>query len=254
VKKNMPQPDRANRGQTGEVQPGQQQARAEDEPSATNVVVEAVATSTVKEAEASREDLEKQNALEKFLEEWQSAMDDNDDARIRAESMKIMRHPDPEVRKHAVDGFSWIGAKGLVPLAEMMYDRNRSVARQAAEAWMDEMREMKDDATKAEILGLAAAGGVDRLDEETFNELLSLFDDLPEHLAAKQIYDLLQTSQKPDYIESMLDALGFIIQPDEPFGETFTEEVKTIIEDWLKNPENADEPEDKEDGNDTDDD
>jgi len=239
AKKNTSQTGRVPRVETGEAQPGpQHETRGDGETPADPVATNAAATAAANTgAELTGGEPDKTDALKAFLEEWQNAMDDNDDARIHAESAKLMKHPDPEVRKHAVDGFAWIGLKGLVPLAEMMYDRDPEVARNAAEAWLEEIADMKDDASKAEILGLAGAN-VDRLDEETFAELLAAFDEIPEHLAAQQIYAMLQTSQNPSYIEEMLDALQFIVQPDEPFGETFTLAAKKAIEEWIEQNKN----------------
>jgi len=248
VNKQMPQPERVKIPQTTETQPAQPPPGAEAEtPVAAKVPETAAATNTpdttAPQAGPHTSPAQK-STLEAFLEEWQSAMDDNDDARIREESLRLMKHPDPEVRGHAVDGFSWIGALGLVPLADMMYDPNREVARKAAEAWLEEMRDMKDGATKAEILGLAASNA-DRLDAETFSELLSAFDDLPEHLAAKQLLDMLKSCQKPEYISEILEAFDFIIQHD----ESFEDKAKAIpvIEAWLKDPANIQKPEDKDD-------
>ena len=193
-------------------------------------------TAAVSRAELE-EEREKARRLEAILETWQAAMDENDNEAIRVESIKLMRHLDPEVRASAVEGFAWIGPKGLVPLTEMLRDRAPEVAKEAAEAWLSEMRDLEDGATKAELLGLAAAV-VDSLDEETLLEILDMFSAMPEILAARQVYEMLLSSKNPDYIREMLDTLNFIMQPEVDFGEVLTEAAKQTMEKWLEEHKN----------------
>ncbi len=207
-------------------------------PQPTDAVTRATtqATAPTTNAELSAEDIAN-NKREAILEPWQSAMDDDDATRILAESMKLMKNPDPEIRSKVVEGLNWVGPKGLVALTDMMYDSDPEVAREAAEAWVEEMRQMEnDDATKAELIGMAAAD-VDRLDEDTLNEMLSLFPDISEHQAAPQLYEMLKASQNPDYIREIINMLEFVIQPGDAMDGEDKAAAMRIVEQWLKEHE-----------------
>jgi len=184
--------------------------------------------------------------LDKILETWQHVMDENDDDGILAESVKLAKHHDPEVRASAVEGLAWIGPKGVVALTDMLYDKDPGVAKDAAEAWLREMRDMEDGQMKSELLSMAA-GDVDKLDEDTLLELLSLFHDIPEHAAALRLFEMLKTSQNPDYIREILDTLNFVIQPDDDFDIENMKNAVRQIEAWLADPKNQT-PEQGEDG------
>ena len=247
VQKNMPRPDPAHSNPAAAQQAGDGQTLENtpapgdpEEPAKTNP--EPPRNDTP--AETNEKVAERDRILEAVAKPWQDAMDDNDENAILKESLTLSMHPEPEIRAKAVEGLRWIGPKGIVGLANMMYDRDREIAKDAAEGWLDELREMDDDDMKAALLELATQN-VDALDEDTLNDVLSLFEDLPEHLAATKLLEILKGSNKPDYIETILDSLGFIIQPDEPFED----KAKAIeeIEAWLKDPENFDKPEDKDD-------
>ena len=189
-------------------------------------------------------DIERARRLEALVKPWQDAMDDNEDNAILRESLKLINHADPEARAKAVEGLRWLGPKGMVGLANMMYDHDPDIAKDAAEGWIDEMRDMDDDDMKAALLDLATQN-VDALDEDTFTDLMFLFLDLPEHLAATKLLAILKSSNNPDYIEEILQTLHSVVLPDEHF-ET---KAKTIpfIEAWLKDPANFDKPKEKDD-------
>ena len=202
-------------------------------PAPTTNRLVASATKSATQNSGTAMDAAKEAEREAILEAFQGAMDDNDEERILVESMKLMKHSDPAIRRDAVMGLRWIGAKGLVALSDMLYDKDPDVAREAAEAWLDEMREMNDNETKAEFLGNVY--DVDSLDENTLNELLALFLDLPEHLAARQLFEMLKHSKKPEYQEEILVTLNFVIQPDESFEMDNLPQAMRDIEAWVQN-------------------
>ncbi|MCL1887513.1 MAG: hypothetical protein FWF96_01405, partial [Kiritimatiellaeota bacterium] len=89
------------------------------------------------------------------------------------------------------------------------------VAKAAAEGCLEDIREMDDDVMKADLLDMVMLNP-DRLDEDTFNEALSLFDDLPERLAAEKLIEILKKTNNPEYASEEIDALQFILQADPP--------------------------------------
>ena len=210
------------------------------------VINNPVAPTSAVERAAQTSEEDEEEAKEKKREEiraaWQDAMDNmEDEERILQESIKLMKHPDPEIRLSAIEGFRWIGAKGLVPLMDMLYDKNPEVAREAAEAWLDEMGDLEDEAAKAEIL--ANVYDVDSLDEDTLHSLLAQFLDLSDYLAVPKLYEMLQNSKNPVYIEELLDTLYFHVGGEQRFAIENMDESKREIEAWMAENKNKKENE-----------
>ena len=223
-----------------------QMAKLIDRPGAdTNAVSATQATTEESPREKTEAERERELWLEKTLKDWQDAMDSNDENDILAESRKIMKHEDPEVRLRAVEGFAWIDAKGLVPLTEMLYDPDPEVAKEAAEKWLNEMRNVEDENSVADLLDVAAASP-DGLNEDTYIGVLDMYEAMKnEYLAACKVYEIYKNTNNPEYISHALDALNFILQPEDRFEYPPTPAMIKEIERLIKEKENQPvEPED----------
>ena len=183
---------------------------------------------------------------EKILAVYQDALDDDDEARILAEALKLVKHPDPEVRREIVFGLRWIGPKGVVALTDMLHDPDPEVTKDAAEAWLNEIADMEDKQMKAELLGMAAQNP-DALDDDTFSELVFNFLDIPAHLAVPRLFDMFQKTQNPERKEEILDPINVHVEPDELFDMDDLPRFFKEMPEWLAKPENQKEkPEDDE--------
>ena len=206
------------------------------EPSTQGVIAVSIATNQTAATVATRVDDEAAREAiavaerEKKLEVWQAAMDSNDEELILAESVKIMKNSDPEIRLSAVEGLTWIGAKGLIALTEMMYDRDPEVAKAAAEAWLDGVEEM-DEELAAELLNLVT-DTLDRLDEDTVIEILHQYENMEELRAANPLYNILKNTQNPEYLEYLYETINFVIQPETPVDNK--DDAMKALEDWMR--------------------
>lgn len=77
-------------------------------------------------------------------DDLQEALDSEDFDRTREVAVKAYQSYLPEVRMQAVEALGWFGKKALVDLVPMMCDRDKEVAKAAADAWEAALMEVED--------------------------------------------------------------------------------------------------------------
>lgn len=178
---------------------------------------------------------EREAFAERVTERLQEALDDDDPLRILPEAKKLMAHPEPFVRMKVVEALDWIDEKGVVLLTDLLHDPDPEVAAAASEAWFEQIRDVEDDTTKSELLGLAVLP-VDGLTEDFLVEALDQLSSIAEYPAAQLLNEMLKNCMREDFQEHILDTINFVTQPDE-MPEDKAQALK-ILEEWLSNPEN----------------
>ena len=91
------------------------------------------------------------------LRKAQKALDDEDILKAMSLSRGLMDSEDPSIRAELVDIFRWVGKKAMPELAELMKDKDATVASAALDAWEFALQEINYDFAKvAAITNIAS--------------------------------------------------------------------------------------------------
>ena len=118
-------------------------------------------------------------AERQMLDELNEAMCGDDLETVSFAAEEFAQHPNPVMRRAAVEAISWFGDKGLADLAVFLVDGDEEVAELAKERWSLGVQEVEDDQEKATLakLGMLYVKDADSLN--TFmGDLTTVDDDL----------------------------------------------------------------------------
>lgn len=161
-------------------------------------VVRAARRRKAEAAEAARKHKEEQKRLleearKKWEAEWKSlkpeerqmldelneAMCEDDLETVSFAAEEFAKHPNPVMRRAAVEAISWFGDKGLADMAVFLVDGDEEVAELAKERWSLGVQEVEDDQEKATLAKLGMLYVTDEDSLSTFmGDLTTVDDDL----------------------------------------------------------------------------
>ena len=114
-----------------------------------------------------------------MLDELNEAMCEDDLETVSFAAGEFAKHPNPVMRRAAVEAISWFGDKGLPDMAVFLVDEDEEVAELAKERWSLGVQEVEDEQEKAT---LAKLGMLYVKDEDSLNtfmgDLTMVNDDL----------------------------------------------------------------------------
>jgi hypothetical protein len=126
----------------------------------------------------------------KGLDDLQLALDNENLEKVRAASAALARSPSPYVRGKVVESLRWFKQPAVVDLRGMLRDSDAEVAGDAQDGWLDAVKTIADEETKAKELyeGMTQIQDVDALRESVME-----FYDLDDGLALPYIVNLINS-------------------------------------------------------------
>lgn len=126
----------------------------------------------------------------KGLDDLQLALDDENFGKVRAASATLARSPSPYVRGKVVEALRWFKQSAVVDLRGMLKDSDAEVASDAQAGWLDAVKTIADEETKAKELcdGMTQIQDVDALRESVME-----FYDIDDGLALQYIVNLINS-------------------------------------------------------------
>jgi hypothetical protein len=126
----------------------------------------------------------------KGLDELQLALDDENLDKVRAASAALARSASPYVRGKVVESLRWFKQPAVVDLRGMLRDSDPEVASDAQDGWLDAVKTIADEETKAKELyeGMTQIQDVDALRESVME-----FYDIDDGLALQYIVNLINS-------------------------------------------------------------
>ncbi len=126
----------------------------------------------------------------KGLDDLQLALDDEDLGKVRAASAELARSPSPYVRGKVVESLRWFKQPAVADLRGMLRDSDAEVASDAQDGWLDAVKTIADEETKAKELyeGMTQIQDVDALRESVME-----FYDIDDGLALQYIVNLINS-------------------------------------------------------------
>jgi len=115
----------------------------------------------------------------KGLDDLQLALDNENLDKVRAASAALVRSPSPYVRGKVVESLRWFKQPAVVDLRGMLRDSDAEVASDAQDGWLDAVKTITDEETKAKELyeGMRQIQDVDAL-RESVMEFYTIDDGL----------------------------------------------------------------------------
>ena len=114
-----------------------------------------------------------------MLDELNEAMCEDDLETVSFAAEEFAKHPNPVMRRAAVEAISWFGDKGLADMAVFLVDGDEEVAELAKERWSLGVQEVEDDQEKATLAKLGMLYVTDEDSLTTFmGDLTTVDDDL----------------------------------------------------------------------------
>ena len=112
-----------------------------------------------------------------MLDELNEAMCEDDLETVSFTAEEFAKHPNPVMRRAAVEAISWFGDKGLPDMAVFLVDGDEEVASLAKERWSLGVQEVEDDQEKATLAKLGMLYVKDEDSLTTFMGDLTMVDD-----------------------------------------------------------------------------
>ena len=112
-----------------------------------------------------------------MLDELNEAMCEDDLETVSFAAEEFAKHPNPVMRRAAVEAISWFGDKGLADMAVFLVDGDEEVAELAKERWSLGVQEVEDEQEKATLAKLGMLYVTDEDALTTFMGDLTMVDD-----------------------------------------------------------------------------
>ena len=114
-----------------------------------------------------------------MLDELNEAMCEDDLETVSFAAEEFAKHPNPTMRRAAVEAISWFGDKGLADMAVFLVDGDEEVAELAKERWSLGVQEVEDEQERATLAKLGMLYVTDEDSLTTFmGDLTTVEDDL----------------------------------------------------------------------------
>lgn len=131
----------------------------------------------LKRAEAEWKSLKPEER--QLLDELNEAMCEDDLETVSFAAEEFAKHPNPVMRRAAVEAISWFGDKGLADMAVFLVDGDEEVAELAKERWSLGVQEVEDEQERATLAKLGMLYVTDEDSLTTFmGDLTTVDDDL----------------------------------------------------------------------------
>ena len=142
-------------------------------------------------------------------------LDDDNYAAMLEEARKLKTHPNAEVRSRVAFALQWAELEGLSELTSMLVDPDPEVAKEVLDYWKMQLSSIEDSADKAGLLGAAVQVLGKNIDEEMLDTLLFEFSMVDGRDAMQHLMDILEKTDDPAQIKSVLDTMEPIMNSDE---------------------------------------